>query len=416
MITKIDKKSVGVFLFGLCVLIPYLSIFELSFLIWCTTFLLTIRKKYSSSFIKYSFCFVSILVIAFFATFFKDNQSLYLIIRDITYLSKPFLGLFIGYHLIKYLNEKTLETIIYCGFIISIIHFFLITGVFIQYKTFSVALLREECGYFSDFEVYAFIILLFSDSFNINIIGRKRKIILFFIGFSSFMYLSRNNFIQFVILFLALKGSFVLTIKSIKILSYTLLLFTTLYLLILSINPKRNGDKFEEFLYKIKVAPTEPFKNKVNRNDYKDFNVNYRSVEKIFTIRQMSMENTLTKTFGKGLGSSIDLKQKVFLGDKEMRHISVMHNAFMTTYLKSGLLGVLILIYSIYLLLKSVKSEQKEIISLNYLLVGSAVFLLVSNWVLMGYYFTMDSKSILIGLFIGLRETLLHKNQQAILQ
>jgi len=118
----------------------------------------------------------------------------------------------------------------------------------------------------------------------------------------------------------------------------------------------------------------------------------------------MQYKGSLSILLGEGLGSKVDLKQKVWLGDLEMRYIYVLHNAFMTTYLKSGILGILLLLYSIYLIYNQPKSKIPINKNINFLLVGTAIFLLISNWVLMGYYFTEDSKSILVGFLIAYKE------------
>ena len=88
----------------------------------------------------------------------------------------------------------------------------------------------------------------------------------------------------------------------------------------------------------------------------------------------------------------------------DLRYISVLHNGFMTTYLKSGIIGVLILIFSIWLLFNQKRSNVPINQQINFLLIGTSVFLLVSNWVLMGYYFTQDSKAILVGLLFAYKE------------
>ena len=115
---------------------------------------------------------------------------------------------------------------------------------------------------------------------------------------------------------------------------------------------------------------------------------------------------------GSGLGSQIDLKQIVHLGDMDLRYISVLHNGFMTTYLKSGIIGVLILVFSIGFLFNQNRTNIPINQQINFLLIGTSVFLLVSNWVLMGYYFTQDSKSILVGLLFAYKEITQKKGQE----
>jgi hypothetical protein len=390
-------------LFALCLMIPYYGSYELTFLIWSFSVLITIQKKYSQTFIKYLSCFILILLISVFRTKFKI-ENIYSIIRDFTYLLKPILGIILGYQICKYNYKTAFLSLIKISYFVSLIHVFFIVFSVLFRNAHTVGDIRFYCGYFSDFEVYGLIILLFHKKFDIEIHKKKFYLMVAIITFSSLMYLSRNNFIQFIILFCGLKGYFILNKRAILAITSLTLLTVISYLIILAINPKRNGVGFEAFLYKVKIAPTEAFKSKIKTHDNIDFNDNYRSVEIINTIRQMQYKGSQTMLLGEGLGSKVDLKQKVWLGDLEMRYIYVLHNAFMTTYLKSGILGILLLLYSIYLIYNQPKSKIPINKNINFLLVGTAIFLLISNWVLMGYYFTEDSKSILVGFLIAYKE------------
>jgi hypothetical protein len=319
-------------------------------------------------------------------------------------LLKPVLGLLIGYQLCKKFPQRAFQTIIYIALFIAAYHFCLIITGILFFKALTVNDIRFFAGYFSDFEVYALIILVFHKKFELNF---SRKRILFysiFIGFSTFMYLARTNFIQFIILFLALKGYFEVNRRLITVLITIITISVVGYSAILYINPKRNGAGIEAFLYKIKVAPIEPFKTKIDRDNWRDLNDNYRSYENIMTVRQVTRDGLYSVIFGQGLGAQVDLKQKILLGDTELRYISILHNGFMTVFLKSGLLGVFFVLISIFLLFKKQKTEIPIINQINYLMVGSGLFLIVSYWVFMGYYFIADTKAIVIGFLICYRE------------
>ncbi len=397
MVIKVNRNIGFQILLGICCAVPYLSNYELTFAIWLFTVFITLKRSYSVRFLSYTLCFIAIFLMAVLATDFEKSAT-YFIIRDVTYMLKPALGLFLGYQICRFLYKNTVETIIYSALGVSLIHIAILITTFLRYHSISVALLREHAGYFSDFEVYGLIFLIFHKQFEVALTPKRFRFLLIAIGFSAFMYLSRTNFIQFGVLYLGMKGYYVLNKRAIAAIGGAALLTVLLYSAVLVYNPKRQGSGFEEFLYKIKVAPTESFKTKVDASDYKDFNTNYRSVETIYTLRQI--DGTKNVVFGSGLGSQIDLKQEVYLGDMKLRFISVLHNGFMTTYLKSGLVGVTILLLSIVILFRQKKSRIPIVRQFNYLLVGTSLFLLVSNWVLMGYYFTMDSKSILVGLML----------------
>jgi hypothetical protein len=401
-------------LLALCLAVPYGGSYELTFLIWSFTVFVTLQKKYSFPFVKYLLCFVLILILAFFSTKF-DKNNLFFIIRDSTYLLKPIIGLLVGYQICKYNFNNLFGKILNIGLLISIIHLSFILYALIFHQAFTINELRYYGGYFSDFEIYALILVLFHNKFQIQLTRNKCYLIALTIGLSSFLYLSRGNIIQFVVLFLALKGYFKLTKRAIITIFSVIGLVLVSYSIIYHLNPRRNGQGLEALLYKIKIAPIEPFKSRINTADYIDFNDNYRSVETINTIKQMNNNGTNAIIFGSGLGSTVDLKRDVYLGDMKMRFISVLHNGFMTTYLKSGILGVILLLYSIYLVYNQPKSSITINQNVNNLLIGTAVFLVISNGVLMGYYFTEDSKSILVGLLFAYKEINAKKENKKLL-
>ena len=339
----LPKDFIYQFLFFINVFVPYLNIYELTFAVWSLTALFTFQNKLSIEIIKHVACYIVIFIIAF-VSLFRYNHQLYFIIRDITYISKPIIGLLIGYQLCKKISTNTLALVVKTGFYIAVYHLSILLYSVLFFRVTNINDIRYFAGFFSDFEVYSLILLLFHKKFDLRYSRKKLLIYITIIGFSAFMYLARTNFIQFFILVIAMKGFLKINTKSITILISLVLVCIIGYATILYINPKRNGEGLEAFLYKIKVAPTEPFKTKIKRDNWKDFNDNYRSYENIMTVRQVTRDGIKPTLFGQGLGSKIDLKQKIWLGDMELRFISILHNGFMTVLLKSGLLGVLFFI------------------------------------------------------------------------
>jgi hypothetical protein len=216
-----------------------------------------------------------------------------------------------------------------------------------------------------------------------------------------------------VVLFIAMKGYFVLNRKSLTIISSVILFVIVGYTAVYQSNPKRSGKGIEAFFYKIKNAPIEPFKTKINKDDWKDFNDNYRSYENILTVKQVTSQGIGAIFFGKGLGATINLGREIRTNDGELvQYIPVLHNGFATVFLKSGLFGLIFIFAFIYLLGISEKSNLLAVQNLNYLLVGSAIFLIISYWVFMGLYLKLDNKSVLLGFIICYREYLLKSNNQ----
>lgn len=397
-------------LFLLCIGVSLFANYELTFAIWSLTLLLTIKRKYSFTIIQYNVIFLIILLIAIVSTFFSTT-SLFLAIRDFTYLVKPILGLLVGYQLCRFSSKLALKVLVYTGLAISVMHLIMLTFTVIEFRTISVNLLREHGGYFSDYEIYVLIILIFYKDLKLEISKNQRILFLAIIGLSSFLYLARTNLIQFIILYVGLKGYLGFNKKSLKVILFVFLTAIISYAAIVYINPKREGKGIQAFLYKIKIAPQEAFKTKINKDDWKDFNDNYRSFENIIAVNQVSAKGNRAVFFGEGLGSTLNLGRKIWTNDHEfVQYIPIAHNAYMTVFLKSGLLGVLFLLIFLIILYRQRKSDIERVQAVNYLLIGTSVFLIVSNWVFLGLYLKLDNKSIIIGFLIALREVIIKEH------
>ncbi|MGL2965397.1 hypothetical protein [Flavobacterium sp. XGLA_31] len=391
-------------LFLLSIAAPYLDNFELTISVWSFAFLVSICRSYSLSLIRLIAPFLAVLTIAIFVSFYYSDYQRYFIIRDIVYLCKPIVGFLLGYQLCKRNYENAFRLIVNAGVFIAICHIIILFFAIVIFKATTVADIRFHAGYFSDYEIYVFVIILFHKKFRLNYSPKKFLILAVIVGFSALMYLARTNFIQFLILFLALKGYFVLNRKSVTIFLTIIATSVIGYFIVLSLNPRRDAEGFEGFLYKIKVAPLEPFKTKINREDYKDFNDNYRSYENIMTIRQVTRDGWIPTVFGKGIGSQIDLKQEVWLGDMKLRFISILHNGFMIVFLKSGLLGIFIFLSTIFYFFIRVRTDNEKTHYINLLFIGTGFFMIISNWVFLGFYNLTETKAILIGFLIAYRE------------
>ncbi|MGV3697707.1 hypothetical protein [Flavobacterium sp.] len=410
MTKKYSNDLIYQLLYAVCILIPFLNIYELTFFVWFLTATITVTNRYSFTIVKYIACFSIILLTAFIASFF-NAESTYNFFRDIAYLLKPIVGLLVGYQLYKKCQGKFFSTVIYTGIILSIAHLVIVLITFLRFHTISVSLLRAYCGYHSDYEVYILILLMFHKKLHLNWSTKTVNFYILIVALSTFLYLSRTNFIQFIILYLAIKGYFIMNKRALIIMSTSILAVVLGYTAIYQYNPQRGGKGIEAFLYKIKIAPIEPFKTKINKEDWKDFNDNYRSYENIITVRQVAAGGTESILFGKGLGATINLGRQIWTNDGELiQYIPILHNGFATVFLKSGVFGVLFLIIFMILLAKPVKSDLVSVININRLLIGTAIFLIVSNWVFMGLYLKLDNKSILLGFMVCYRELLI-KNQ-----
>ncbi|MFN3752800.1 hypothetical protein [Flavobacterium sp.] len=300
------------------------------------------------------------------------------------------------------------------GFIIAIIHLGIIFYSALIHRILNIHELRKYSGYFSDFEVYAFILVLFHKKFGVVFTRKRFLLLLIVIGVSSALYVSRANFIQAFIFFLVLKGYFSLNKRTLLILISFISLILIGYAVIYNMNLSRNGKGLEALLYKIKNAPIEAFKSKVNKDDWKDFNDNYRAYENIITVKNVVYEGFWGVVRGKGLGSEIQLGQKLYTNDGTvLTEISILHNAFMTVFLKSGLIGVFFMFYFLRLLIKQNPSAHENIKQLNLILMATGIYLLFDNWVLLGLYLKTENKAIIIGFILSYKELLIKKENQS---
>lgn len=412
---KISKNFLYQILFAISVGVTYINNYELTFAVWCIIILFTLKRKYSFTLLNLVVPYILILVVALISSFFYDYSS-YEKIRDITYLLKPIVGLLLGYQLCKNADMKVIKTIIYVGLLISIIHLGIIFYSAFIHRIINIHELRKYSGYFSDFEVYSFILVLFHKNFDVVLSRKRYYLLLTIIGISSFLYLSRANFIQAFLFYLVLKGYFSLNKKAILIFISLISIVSISYAVIYNMNLSRNGRGLEALLYKIKNAPIEAFKSKVDKDDWEDFNDNYRAYENIIAVKNVVFEGFWGIVRGKGVGSEINLGQKLYTNDGTvLTKIAILHNAFMTVFLKSGLIGVFLMIYFLRLLIKQKKVDIPAVTQLNLLLIATGIYLIFDNWVLLGLYLKTESKAVIIGFILAYKELLIKKaNQQKI--
>jgi hypothetical protein len=376
-------------------------------LTWGVTMLLTLQKRYSLTLIKFIFPLLLVFIISFFSGIFEDYLT-YNIIRDIAYLLKPIIGIIIGYQLCMAHKINPIKTLIGVGLIIAVAHLFLVFYGITFYKIRHIHDLRYYAGYFSDYEVYALVILLFHKKFNVIYTNRQFWLYTIILGSSVFFYMSRTNFIQIGILSLGVLGYFKLSLNAIKLFSVLLIITLVGYTTIYQMNLSRNGTGLEALLFKIKNAPIEAFKTKVNKDNWQDFNDNFRSYENIITVKQVTAEGMMRVLFGKGVGSTVDYGRRMRTNDDTfIRHAPTLHNAYATIFLKSGIIGLLISFYFLTLFWFRSKTNNETIISLDRLLLSSGIFLILANWVLLGIYLKLDNKAIIFGFIIAYRHYLI---------
>ena len=385
-------------LFLIAVIFSYVNFYELSLAVWLIILFITVKRYYSKTIIILCAFYFALVVFGITRAFFYQH-NLYDIIRDISYFIKPIVGLLIGYQCFRSKDNNFFLTTIYVALVISIIHFALLANAFMTYNINYVHQIRYYGGYFSDFETYAVIILIFHKKFQLNLSTRERITLLSIIGVSLCLYLARTNMIQFIIISCGLFGLYQLSKKKIIIISALILCGIFSYKIIYDMNPSRTATGFENFLFKIKNAPKEIYDPYVVNDDSHRFHDNFRSYETKITILQILNKEDGGLWFGNGFGAIVNYGTTIHTNDAtQVKYSPILHNGYTTVFLKTGIIGLIIYLASMfYLSFLGEKTDDKYLNNVKLLINSTGIFLFISTLIFLGFYLKLDNKSLFVG-------------------
>lgn len=296
------------------------------------------------------------------------RYPIYGIIKDVFHFLKPIVGLLIGFLFFKKINNFNLfvKTIVYCGLASAIIHFLVLIFMGNIFSG-SVDTIREF-GKDNFLELFALFFLLFYNHFQNAPLLESRirtRVIALILLLSNVIYFSRTMIAVAIILALSVYGYTVLTKKTIRFLGVLIISIGLFYGYLFSIKIERNKPGIDSFLFKVKIAPAELFKTKIDRNNHKDLWDHWRGYEAKRAYALME-ENPSSFVVGTGFGSLVNLKFKAPLtGEKEgIKYISELHNGYMYVFYKTGGIGVIILLLffgTLYLSLYTIQKNKKMI-------------------------------------------------------
>lgn len=393
------------FLFFLAVVFSYVNNYELTLFVWLCVLFLTLRRYYSVDILKLTIPFLIIVLIGAIRSFFYKYDT-YTVVRDIAYFIKPIVGLLIGYQCVNSKKNNFLNLVVHISLFLAIVHLLMVGYAFLFESIRNVHRIRLHAGYFSDFETFALIILIFKNKFNLNYSNKLYFFLLAMIGTSVVLYFARTNLIQFFILFFGMFGLYKLSKEKLISLCLLLVLGFLGYQKIVDTNPIRNAKGIEGFLYKVKNAPKEIYDPYIVNDNSARFHDNFRSYETKVTILQILNDTNWALYFGKGLGSTVDYGRYMGTNDGTMiKHAPILHNAYTTVFLKAGLLGLfiyLIMMFNLYFLSVRKRFVNQENIKL--LLSSTAIFMFISSLIFVGFYLKLDSKSLFVGGLIAYLE------------
>lgn len=274
------------------------------------------------------------------------------IIKDIFHFVKPLLGISIGYFFYKKINnvKEFIRTIVLIGFVSAIIHFCIIL-FFSRIGTLSDL---REFGKDNYLELFALFFLGYYKKFQKESLFLRKanyNIILYSLLVSNILYFSRTMIVVAILLWISIHGYTKITKASIKIVGMLAVLVLCFYVYLFSVKIDRDKSEMSSFLYKIKIAPSEIFKTKVDRENHKDLWDHWRGYEakRAFTLMQ---KNPSSFIYGCGYGSLVNLRFWAPLSNdsKGMKYISELHNGYAFVLYKTGIIGICIYLTFLYLL------------------------------------------------------------------
>lgn len=403
----IPKKYIPITLFIVVLLCEiYLPSYKINFalqFLFLIGILLTTKCKISKPTLLIIAPLVLIFIIGLLG-FFYEKHDLSFIIKDITYFLKPINGILLSYFLFRKGFDLVifLKTIVFVGCLTAFIHLF---GIFIlgDFANNSIHKLRGDFGLDNFIEIFAFYILLFSKKhMNEWLIRKKvfRFLVLFFLLISIYLYFSRTMLVVFFVMGFSLLGYAKITVKTLKFIGIAVVSILVLYAYLFSVKLDRNAKGAEAFLYKIKIAPEEIFKSKIDRNNHKELWDHWRGYEAKRAIYLME-ENPTSYFIGTGFGSLVNLKfQAPVGGEGGMKYISRLHNGYIFVLYKTGILGLLlyfVFLTSLYMKIYRFNTNNSNQILVNRLISSIGLFYIFTTLIISGIYIPRDAVVFVLG-------------------
>jgi hypothetical protein len=333
------------------------------------------------------------------------KNSLYDFVKDVATFIKPIFYLLIGFYFIGKIKNKDFlfSIIVKIGVFFAVIHLIQVTIFLLGPMDFSVSLLRHYGGKDNFIELLALLLIVFDKRYQtLPSINKKRRFYFKWILIASLLfYFSRTMIVAFLLMLFSIKGYLTIRGRTIKYIVFLIIGLGLFYAFLNLIHLEREATGLKGFLYKLKVAPTEILSSDVNKNsDHAELWDKWRGYEALKALEQVydtKLKNGLF--FGKGFGALVDLEFEAPVGNQKMQYIPIIHNGYVFTIFKTGLLGLLFyLLFLIYIYsFAYLKPEKKSQSLLNNLISSISVFYFFSTLIITGLY----NKSDVFPVFLG---------------
>ena len=409
----IAKKHIPITLFTLVLLCElYLPSYKINFAIQFVSLVTVVIISKSSISLRFFKTILPLLLIFLvgFLGYLLDFYPLSATIKDVTYFLKPIIAMVLSYVLIKKQNNTFLflKAIVFIAAFTAFLHLF---GIFVlgDFRANSINELRGDFGFDNFIEIFALYILLFSKRFLGKPIVTNRRwhyvlVIVFLL--SIYLYFSRTMLVAFFLIGFSMLGYTKITTGTLKFIGFAFLLIALLYVYLFSVKIDRNAKGMEAFLYKIKIAPEEIFKTKIDRENHKELWDHWRGYEAKRAFELMN-ESSSSYVFGTGYGSLVNLKFKAPIGNENMKFISRLHNGYVFVFYKTGTIGLIMLflfLLKLYLKVYQNVRNDNELLMANKLIISISIFYFFTSLIISGVYIPKDVIIFLLGGFLSVQD------------
>jgi len=232
-----------------------------------------------------------------------------------------------------------------------------------------------------------------------------QKVILILLSISFVFYFSRTMVLGFLVLFLGAMGYLQLTRRGLIYLSTFFLAFGLFFAYLFTLDLDRESEGFEGYLYKIKNAPSEIFKTKIDVNNHAELWDHWRGYEAGKALSQLDRTpGNLGYLIGRGLGAQVDLGFKAPLQEGGIRFVPVIHNGFAYVIFKTGIIGLVVYLFLLlYLYLFVYKKSNPKTMFFDRLISSLAIYFFFASFIITGLYNQDDVLTICIGAFLYYR-------------
>lgn len=340
-----------------------------------------------------------VFIIAFISSFF-EKPNLHDVLRDIWYLLKPILVIYAAYFITSKIKDKEylFRAVIYIGIIAAVLHLLkVVPGLLGESRR--IAEIRGESGRGNIVEIFSFAFLFLNKE--VKYFKTKNvKYALYAILLCSIMfYFSRTMFLLLFMVIFSMKGYLRLTFKGLKYLSILLIGFFVFFSVLNRMDLSAEDVGVNGFLYKIKIAPSEIIKTDIDVTNRRDLWDHFRAYEAIRAVETTNKNGVRAFVFGNGLGSLVDLGLKVKLAGEMLQFIPIIHNGYVFVFFKSGVIGLLVylfLLFMLYIKVYNVNGNKNYLITRR-LLSTIGVYYFFTSLVITGMYNQAETIAVFLG-------------------